>query len=385
MSRPSRSKPVAEVRSQKTAIWTVDRPAPLYEPPGTLSVSPSAPRPSIRVIAYGPDKVIDQPIDDPRDIAKGLHRLPVTWVNVDGLGDVETIRALGEIFGLHKLALEDVVHVGQRPKVDEFDQCLYIVARMIDRHDGKLDTEQLSMFLGPDYVITFQERPGDCLDAIRLRIKEGRGRIRQAGADYLSYCILDAVIDDYFPVLESVGDKLERLEDETLENPQPSCAAGVHLIKRDLLLLRRAMWPLREAVSSLQRGTSPLIKDETRLYFRDCYDHTVQVLDLVEVYRELCTSLIEMYMTSISHRMNQIIKVLTIISTIFIPLTFIAGVYGMNFENQPEFGWKWAYPVVLAVMAAIGLGMLFMFWKRGWLRREEAFSTTDSRDSNSRD
>lgn len=363
-------------KQHKTAIWTVQR-APLYAPPGTLTVSSSALRPSIRVIAYGPDKCVDQPIEDPHVIAKGLHKLPVTWVNVDGLGDLETIKALGEIFGLHKLALEDVVHVGQRPKVDEFDQFLYIVARMIDRSNGKLDTEQLSIFVGKDYVLTLQERPGDCLDAIRLRIKEKRGRVRDAGPDYLAYCILDALIDDYFPVLESTGDKLEKLEDETLERPRPACAAGVHLIKRDLLLLRRAMWPLREAVNSLQRGTSPFIKEESRIYLRDCYDHTVQVLDLVEVYRELCTSLVEMYMTSISHRMNQIIKVLTIISTIFIPLTFIAGIYGMNLK-MPESAWKWGYPMVLGLMGTVALGLLYFFWRRGWLKREDNITSSET-------
>src|SRR5678815_1911741 len=260
---------------QRRALKKVER-APTYSPPGTITVDPAAPKPSIRIIAYGPDKFVDQHLDDPRQIQQCLHQLPVTWVNVDGLGDVETIKAIGEIFELHRLALEDVVHTHQRPKVDEFERHLYIVARMIDHVDGRLTTDQLSMFLGKDYVLTFQERPGDCLDAIRLRAKEKTGRLRESGADYLAYSILDAVVDEYFPELERYGDELEELEDEVLANPDPSLAKKVHKIKRNLLILRRAMWPLREAVNSLYRGASPLITAETRLYLRDCYDHTVQ-------------------------------------------------------------------------------------------------------------
>src|SRR5687768_11722976 len=198
-------------RKRRPLNWTAHRP-PAYTPPGTISTDPASPKPVIRVIAYGPDRCIDQPISDPREIENFLHKQPVTWVNVDGLGDVEAIKAIGAIFGVHRLALEDVVHLGQRPKVDEYEQHLYIVARMIDRANGRLGTEQLSMFLGKDYVLTFQERHGDCLDAIRLRAKERRGRVRDAGADYLSYAILDAVVDEYFPMLESDGDKLEAIE-----------------------------------------------------------------------------------------------------------------------------------------------------------------------------
>ena len=340
---------------------------PPHSPPGTLTVDPEALKPTIRIIAYGPDAFVDHPIEDPHQIKECLHKYPVTWVNVDGLGDLETLKVIGEIFGLHRLALEDVVHVRQRPKVDEYENQLYIVARMIDQLNGRLATDQLSMFLGKDYVLTFQQRPGDCLDAIRLHAKEKRGRIRDAGADYLAYAILDAVVDEYFPVLEADGDRLEDLEDNVLIRPETTLARQVHETKRDLLVLRRAIWPLREAVSVLQRGTSPLITNETRFYFRDCYDHTIQVLDLIEIYRELCSGLIEMYMTAVSHRMNEIIKVLTIISTLFIPLTFIVGLYGMNFDFMPELHWRWGYPVVLMLMAGVTLCMLFFFWRKGWI------------------
>lgn len=346
--------------------WTGDS-APPHAPPGTLTVDPAALKPSIRIIAYGPDAFVDHHIDDPRQISECLHRYPVTWVNVDGLGDINTLKIIGEIFGVHRLALEDVAHVRQRPKVDEYEHHLYIVARMIDRVDGRLATDQLSMFLGKDYVLTFQQRPGDCLDAIRLYAKEKRGRLRDAGADYLAYAILDAVVDEYFPLLEALGDRLENLEDNVLIRPETTLARQVHETKRELLILRRAVWPLREAISSLQRGTSPLISNETRIYFRDCYDHTIQVLDLIEIYRELCSGLIEMYMTAVSHRMNEIIKVLTIISTLFIPLTFIVGLYGMNFEFMPELHKRWGYPLILIVMAIVTLCMLVYFWRKGWI------------------
>jgi len=368
--------------------WRVHR-APMYAPPGTLTADPGAARSTIRIIAYGPDSFVDQTINDPTKILECLHKHPVTWVNVDGLGDIETLKTLGEIFGLHKLAQADVLNVGQRPKVDEYENYLFIVSRMIDRqgdgqgdpkNDHRLGTEQLSMFMGRDYVLTFQEWSGDCLDAIRLRAKEKRGRVRDAGADYLAYAILDAVVDEYFPVIESYGDLLEQLEDEALVRPRPGTATRVHKIKRDLLVLRRAMWPLREAINALQRGTSTLITTETRLYVRDAYDHCVQILDLVEIYRELCTGLLEMYMTSITHRMNEVMKLLTIISTIFIPLTFIAGVYGMNFKNQPEYEWTFGYPLVLSLMLAMCVVMLTFFHRKGWLGRQRTALGADDDD-----
>jgi magnesium transporter len=338
-----------------------------YAPPGTLTADPDAGKPLIRLIAYGPDTYIDLPITSIRQIQEHRGKHPVLWVNIDGMGDAEVIRSLGELFGLHKLALEDMLQTGQRPKVDEYESFQLIVARMIDRSNDRLGTEQLSMILGKDYVLTFQERPGDCLDAIRLRAKEHRGRVRDAGADYLAYAILDAIVDEYFPVLEAIGDRLEDLEDAALIRPKPGTATRVHLIKRDLLVLRRAMWPQREAVNALQRGTSPLISADTRIYLRDCYDHCVQVLDLIEVYRELGTGLQEMYMTSMNHRMNEVMRLLAIISTIFMPLTFIAGIYGMNFQHFPELGWRWGYPLVLASMLLIGSCMVVFFWRKGWM------------------
>lgn len=359
-------------RKLRKIKWTPHR-SPIYAPPGSITVDPAAPKPVIRAIAYGPDQFIDQPIRKPEQIREYLQAYPVTWVNVDGLGDAEVIKQLGEVFKLHRLALEDVVHVHQRAKVDEFDNYLFIVARMIDRSADRIGTEQLSMFLGKNFVLTFQERAGDCLDAIRQRAKDKRGRVRDSGPDYLAYSILDAVVDEYFPILEADGDRLEHLEDAVLADPGPAVAAQVHQIKRELLVLRRGIWPLREAIGALLRGSSPLISAETRLYVRDCHDHTFQVLDLVEVYRELSSGLIEMYMTSVSYRMNEIMKVLTIIATIFIPLTFIVGIYGMNFDpetspwNLPELRSRYGYPIVMGLMALIAGVMLLYFWRKGWL------------------
>ncbi len=354
--------------------------APMYSPPGSISVDPSSPKPVLRVIAYGPDTFVDQSVTTPRQIADFLHKHPVIWVNVDGLGDAATIKEIGEMFGVHRLALEDVVHVRQRAKVDEFpgpNEHLFIVARMLDRTDHNVRTEQLSIFLGKNFVLTFQERPGDCLDAIRLRAKEGRGHLREAGSDYLAYSILDAVIDEYFPLLEALGDRLEELEQCVLLNPAPSAASQIHQLKRELLVFRRGVWPLREALSALQRGTSTLITHDTRLYLRDCSDHTFQVLDLIEVYRELAAGLVDLYMTSVSYRMNQIMKVLTIIATIFIPLTFVVGIYGMNFDNMPELHWRYGYFAAMGLMAAIALVMLGFFWHKGWLNREGGGGTRD--------
>jgi magnesium transporter len=376
-------------RKRRPKAWKTTR-APKYAPPGTLTIDPAAPRPVIRVIAYSVDSCVDQPVHDVQAIQSILHRYPVTWVNVDGLGDLEAIKAIGEIFTLHRLALEDVVHVRQRPKLDEYAEHLYIVARMLERVNGRLATEQLSMFVGNDFVLTFQERPGDCLDAIRRRVCEKLGRVRDAGPDYLAYAILDAVIDDYFPVIEACGDRLEDLEDDVVANPAAASAQRVYSIRRDLLVLRRAMWPLREVVNGLQRSTSKFVADETRIYLRDAYDHTVQVLDLIEIYRELAAGLVELYMTSASHRMNQIMKVLTIIATIFIPLTFIVGIYGMNFDpdvspySMPELRWPYGYIGVMIFMAVLALFMIGYFWHKGWLRRE-AVTTAQAVPKDGRD
>lgn len=337
-----------------------------------MPVDLAAPHPVIRMIAYGPEEVIEQDVKDPREIRPFLGRWPVIWVHVEGLGDVEIIETLGEIFELHGLALEDVIDVHQRPKVEEYGQYLYIVARMAVP-GAQLETEQFSLFLGPNFVLSFDERPEDRLNPVRERIRSKRGQIRNVGADYLAYALLDTIVDAYFPILEDYGERLEALEDEVVEHPDPRCVSRIHRIRRDLLMLRRAIWPQRESTNSLLRDVTPLITDETRVYIRDCYDHTVQLLDLVETYRELGADLMDVYLSSVSNRINEIMRVLTVISVIFMPLTFLAGVYGMNFNpdaspwNMPELNWYWGYLFALVLMAVIAVGQLVLFWRRGWL------------------
>jgi magnesium transporter len=342
-------------------------------PPGTLLPDPEAPPPVIRVIAYGPDACTEQTVESPALVRAFLQAWPVTWVNVEGLGDATVIRQLGDLFGLHRLALEDVINVHQRAKVEQYGDHHFIVTRMV-RLGERLETEQVSLFLGRNFVLTFQEGlPGDCLEPVRDRLRQGHGRIREAGADYLAYALLDAVIDSYFPVLEEYGERLETLEQELITRPVPGLIPPIHDIKRALLALRRALWPQREALNVLLRDELPLITPETRLHLRDCYDHTVQLIDLMETYRELSSDLMEMYLSSVSNRTNEIMRVLTIIATLFIPLTFLAGIYGMNFDpevspwNMPELKWYWGYPFALAVMALVAISQLLFFRRRGWL------------------
>jgi magnesium transporter len=340
--------------------------------PGSLVVDPGAPRPKLSVLAYGPDDFVQEKLAGPQDVRPFLEKWPVTWLNVDGLGDARVLTAIGEIFGLHRLALEDVLNLHQRPKVEEYGDLLFVVAQMVERGDH-LHGEQLSLFLGRRFVLTFQEREGDAFDPIRERIRQGKGRIRHAGPDYLAYALLDAVVDGTFPLLEAYGEELERLEDEILLRASRSSIPRIHTVRRDLLWIRRAVWPLREAVASLAREGGALVSEETRVYLRDVHDHAVQVLDLVEVDRELVSGLMEVYLTSVSNHMNEVMKVLTVIATIFIPLTFVVGVYGMNFDrdaspwNMPELGWRFGYPACLLVMGALAGGLVLYFHRKGWI------------------
>ena len=292
----------------------------------------------------------------------------VLWLDVDGLGDVDTIRRVGELFGLHKLELEDVVNVHQRAKIDAYGEHLFVVARMIER-GTQLDTEQLSLFLGRDFVLTFQERPGDGFGPVRERLRQAKGALRQAGPDYLAYALLDAAVDEYFPVLEALGERIELLEDAITLKPCPEHLRELHCVKRDLLTLRRAVWPLREALNQLQRDDGGLVQRETRPYLNDLYDHTVQLMDLVETYREIASGLLEVYLSSMSHRLNEVMKVLTVLATIFIPLTFLSSIWGMNFDDMPELHWRYGYPAALALMFCVAIVLLVAFRRRGWIGR----------------
>ncbi|MDY7107094.1 MAG: magnesium/cobalt transporter CorA [Planctomycetota bacterium] len=339
--------------------------------PGTIRVDPAAPKPTVRAFAYGPDEFVEQAVEDPAALTELMRQWPVVWVNVDGLGDADLLRTLGEMFNLHRLALEDVANVHQRAKVEPYEDQLFVVARMAHLQTD-LRTEQVSVFVGEKYVLTFQEQAGDCFDLVRQRIRSGRGLIRRSGAGYLAYALLDALVDAYFPVLEKYGERIEALETEVITRCEDDLIARIHHLKREMLVLRRALWPHREAVNTLLREDSELIGAETRLHLRDCYDHVIQLLDMVETYRELASGLLDVYLSQISNRMNEVMKVLTIFAAIFIPLTFMAGVYGMNFSHMPELTWGWSYPALLLMMALVAGGMLLFFRRRGWLGRRPA-------------
>jgi magnesium transporter len=351
----------------------IRRRSPPGSAPGTLAVDPRAPRPVLQLIAYGPEQYEQRTISDVHCIAQYLGKFPVVWLNVDGLGDATVIGRIGELFGLHPLALEDVLNTHQRAKVEDYKNYLFVTARMVN--DGRrVETEQLSMFLGRNFVITFQELPGDSFNPLRERLRRQGSQTRNSGPDYLAYEILDAIIDAFFPVLERYGEMLDGLEEEVVAVPDISCISRIHEIKNELILLRRAIWPQREAINALLRDPHELVGDQTRLHLRDCYDHTVQIIDLVEVYREIASGLTDLYVSSVSNRMNEVMKVLTIIATIFIPLTFITSLYGMNFNtraspwNMPELNAYYGYPATWAVLLVVTLGMVYYFWRKGWLR-----------------
>lgn len=337
-----------------------------------LKTSPDASPTVIRVMGYSPENFHEGEVTDLEQIQSLHKQFPVTWIDVNGLANLQLIKAIGQHFELHQLAVEDVVRTHQRAKVEDYDKQLFLVVRMPPLK-GEDQTDQLSLFLGDGYVITFQEKPGDDLDGVRARIRNPRARLRQAGPDYLAYSILDAVIDAYFPLLEADGELLETLEDALIEKPDPKLLEQLYTVRRRLLKLRRALWPLREMTSSLLREETPRLRPETRVYLRDCYDHTVQLIDLMEVYREISSGLMDLYLSSISNRLNEVMKVLTIITVIFIPLTFVAGVYGMNFDpdaspwNMPELRWKYGYLACLLLMLLIAAGEIIYFRRKGWL------------------
>jgi magnesium transporter len=350
-------------------------------PPGVVVTDPSQPPPTINVIAYGAGEAVEMHVADAGEARSLVGRRPMTWINIEGLGDGRTIEQFGELFGLHRLALEDTVNLHQRAKVESYGEVLYIVLRMANclRDDGqRCTTEQVSIFIGPNWLLSFQEgRPGDSFDRVRTRLREGSGKMRTLGSDYLAYALIDAAIDNYYPVLEVYAERLDELEEMVMEPVGRRVMNLLHDVKADLLVLRRAIWPLRDAMALLAREENERITDHTRLFLRDCYDHVVQVVDLLETYRELTADLRDLYMSSLSNRINETMRILTIFSTLFIPLTFIVGIYGMNFDseggakplNMPELNWYYGYPMVWAVMLATAVFMLVYFYRRGWILR----------------
>lgn len=351
--------------------------------PGTLSIEADAPIPDIILIDYSGDRAVRLNLDSPEACTPYLTTNTVTWIDVQGLGDENVLRRLGQVFGLHPIVLEDIVNVPQRPKVEDHDHQLLLITRMVTPKENERGfyIEQVSFVLGKNYLLTVQEEPTrDCFEAVRQRIRTNRGTIRQYGCDYLVYALIDAIIDGFFPVLEDYGERIELLEDQVVANPTRETLEEVHQVRRELLALRRAIWPQRDALNAMIRDRSELLSDNVQIYLRDCYDHTIQVLDMVETYRELAASLMDVYLSSVGNKMNEIMKLLTIISTVFIPLTFIVGVYGMNFNpeasplNMPELNWYWGYPVCWAVMIGIAASLFGYFWRQGWFKN---FSSVD--------
>lgn len=297
-------------------------------------------------------------------------RQTITWINIDGIHQTEILEKLGNCYSFHPLILEDILYTDQRPKMEDFGGYIYIVLKMLNYNDAsnKIMPEQISIILGPSFVISFQEGiEGDVFNNIRERIKFEKGRIRKMGADYLAYSLLDAIVDKYFIILENLSEKIELIEEKLIVNPMPETLQTIHKLKRDLIFLRKSVWPLRELVNGLERSESSLIKDSTTIYLRDIYDHTIQVIDTIETFRDIVSGMLDIYLSSISNRMNAVMKVLTIIATIFMPLTFIVGVYGMNFKYMPELEWRFGYLTVWIVMLAVGVSMLFYFKKKNWL------------------
>ncbi len=294
----------------------------------------------------------------------------ITWINVEGVHQVEMVEKLGECYGFHPLVLEDILNTDQRPKMEVYGDYLYIVLKML--YDGDenrpVEGEQVSLILGPNFVISFQEgREGDVFNPVRERIRSGKGVIRKMGSDYLVYSLIDMIVDHYFVVLERLGEKIELLEEELVAHPTTTTLQEIQKFKNQMTFVRRMVWPLREVISGLGRKESALVKETTEIYLRDVYDHVVQLMDTIEVYREMLSGMLDIYLSSVSNRLNSVMKVLTIIATIFMPLTFIAGIYGMNFKHMPELEWRWGYPAVWLIVVIVGISMLIYFKKKEWL------------------
>ncbi len=339
-------------------------------PPGTLIHvgRKKMEKVNISVIDYNENSIDEKENVNVEKCKKYTETSTVTWINVDGIHDVAVMEDFEKYFGLHTLLLEDIMNTNQRPKAEDYGPYLYFVLKMIYLEDHeRICDEQVSIILGKNYVITFQERTGDVFDTIRQRLRNGKGRIRKSNADYLAYALIDSIIDHYFIILEKVGDSLEELEEEVVSNPSKYTLQKIHKMKREMVSLRKTVWPLREIISFMERSETELIDQGIDIYLRDLYDHTIQVIDTLETYRDMVSGLLDIYLSSISNKMNEVMKVLTIIATIFIPLTFIAGIYGMNFAFMPELQWKYGYFAILFVMAIIFVGMIIYFKRKKWL------------------
>ena len=323
----------------------------------------------IQIIKYDKDNFYEAEVANINDILPLKESSGITWINIDGLHDPAVIKAVGDCFSVHPLILEDIVHVEQRPKMEEFDTHIYFVLKTFSFNEAKknVEAEQISFLLCQNCLITFQEKTGDDFNLIREYLRSSKGRVRKSGADYLAYSLMDAIIDNYFVILEKLGDIVDVFEETMVTTPNAVKLVTVHRLKQDMLFMRKSVWPLRELISRLQRSDSPLIEPATAPYIQDLYDHTIQIIDTVETLRDMMMSMLDIYLTSMSHRLNEVMKVLTIIATIFMPLTFIAGVYGMNFEFMPELKWHFGYYMALSMMSATAIVMIIFFKRKKWL------------------
>ena len=321
----------------------------------------------IHIIDYSSNTVEETDVSTVEECIPYKDKSSVTWIDIQNIEDEKVIDSIGSLFSIHPLIIEDIKRIGQRPKMEEFDTYSYFVLRMFSFLNDKIQTEQISIVMGKSYIITFQEKPGDVFDPIRERIRAKKFRINTLGSDFLAYSLMDVIIDNYFVILETLGEEVEHLEDVLLLNPTKAALHKIHSLKRKVLSLRRSVWPLRELLTNFERSESPLIQRSTHEYIRDVYDHAIQIIDTVETYRDSLSSMLDIYLSSVSNRMNEIMKVLTVISTFFIPLTFITGLYGMNFKYMPELSLKWGYPAVLIIMILTVAGLVVYFKKKKWL------------------
>lgn len=323
----------------------------------------------ITIIDYDEGQFQEKKVKSIEECFPFKEKPTVTWINIAGLHQVDIIEKLGNHFDIHPLLLEDIVNTGQRPKMEDFGEYLFFIFKMIKYYETEkeIQGEQVSLVLGSNFVISFLESERDVFNPIRARIRNEKGRIRKRGPDYLTYSLMDTIVDSYFVILENVGEMLEDIETELVTNPTLETLQVIHKLKREMILLRKSVWPLREVISRLERSESPLIQDPTVIYLRDVYDHTIQVIDTIETFRDMLSGMLDMYLSSISNKMNEIMKVLTIIATIFIPLTFIAGIYGMNFRYMPELEWYWGYPIIWLTIIAISVSLVIYFRRKQWL------------------
>ncbi|MGZ4034048.1 MAG: magnesium/cobalt transporter CorA [Bacteroidia bacterium] len=338
-------------------------------PPGTVVYygEDQTAKVKITLIEYNETEFIEKDFYNLSDCLEHVNPTMVKWINVDGIHDAALVEKIGKQFNIHPLTLEDIVNTNQRPKFEDYDNYVVSIMKMIS-YDTELQSEQLSVVLLEGMVISFQEaNGGDAFDLIRTRIRLGKGRIRKMGADYLAYALIDAVVDCYFSILEKIGDRIESLEEQLISDPTKETMQQLHYMKREMIFVRKAVWPMRELINNMERSETELIKPSTDIYLRDIHDHTIRVIDTVETYRDLLSGMMDIYLSSVSNKMNEVMKVLTIITTIFVPVTFIAGVYGMNFDNMPELHTSWAYGAVWVVMIVIIISLIIYFKRRKWL------------------